>query len=302
MKVEHDDLAVIDVALFGRRPLLPLPLWVFIDDNEVGILTYGHSQSFQIPAGLYQIQVRGYLRQSETLHLPLLRGERTELECGRHKWDALRYSALRMVVVLAAIPLARLMLPLTGVATLLVGALLLAIAEWHAFVAPGARLYLKPSDVREISSSAILSQQPPQFTLRRLMIVIALIALLTWVGLFERDLQAKRKYQSIARAHSELAEQYDKGLLTLKDHARRGMELEETTVAAVNAAGRALELDPENRESQQKFREMQSLLREVRNQRAFFLRQTAYMTQLRDKYRQAVLRPWEPVEPDPPPP
>lgn len=301
-KAGHEELAVIDITLSAKRPFFPLPLWVLIDGKRVNVLSSDHAQSLRIPAGLHQVQVRGCLRQSETLHLPLLPGERIALECGRHKWDALRFSALRMVVVLAAIPLARFMLPLTGVATLLVGAVLLAIAEWRAFVAPGARLYLKPSGVREIPSSIIPGQRPPQFTLRRLMITIAVIALLTWVGLFERDFQVKRQYQGIARAYSDSAERYDKYLLTLKDHTNRSMKLEETTTAAVDAAGRALKLDPENREAQQRLRDMQALLQVTRNQSAYLLQYTAYMTELRDKYRRAASRPWEPVEPDAPPP
>lgn len=302
VKVGHEEPAVIDITLFGKRPFFPLPLWVLIDGKRVSVLSSDHVQSLRMPAGLHRVQVRGCLRQSETLHLPLMPGERIALECGRHKWDAIRFSALRMVVVLAALPLACVMLPLTGVATLLVGVALLAIAEWRVFVAPGARLYLKPSGTREMSSSAIPGQRPPQFTLRRLMIAIAVIAFLTWVGLFERDFQAKRQSQGMARTYSDSAKRYDKWLVTLKDQMNRSIKLEETTTAAVDAAARALKLDPENREAQQRLRDMQALLQVTRNQSIHLLQHTAYMTQLRDKYRRAASRPWEPVEPDAPPP
>jgi hypothetical protein len=302
MELERDNQSTVEIAIFGKPMILPMRVHVFIDGRKVGMLGNQCPQVFEVLAGTRRVQVKGLIRQSEVLHLPLSVGERVVLECGWDGREENRPGWFRLAGVLAVIPLTILTLPLTGLATLLVGAFLGLVGEWRLFVEPGGYLYLKPQGARRIPSSAIPRHRPPQFTLRRLMAVVGIVGLLTWIGLLERERQANRTQQGIAKTHTQQAEGYQEELSTLKNHFERNTKLERITTEAIESATSALASDPANHKLHARIRELQYQRQLIQNQQAFLSRRSTYVTQLRDKYLRAAARPWEPVDPDPSPP
>jgi hypothetical protein len=166
-----------------------------------------------------------------------------------------------------------------------------------------------------------MRQTRPRFTIRRLMIVVAIAALLLSAGIGGHGLvrrsrhfhQRAADYAKSENAFLALAQLSERGVVLMQDQAKR-LSLYQSLLRHVSVSDRRLHPEVEVEDGIARLRnEIQKMVEQSqdRNQRnvesflrnaPFFRSLASYHAQMKRKYQRAASRPWETVPPDPPPP
>lgn len=219
MEDVQEDPAVLEIRVVNMHWIARRQTRVFIDEYPVGRLKGDRVVSFVVSAGSHKVRLKRRLNRSETLEVSLSPGERLALEGGFRRPPRLSKVLLELAFQLAQL------FGLGGIALLLAinGLILTAIPIWMIFLVvqykdlwmmcfpkPGALLYLKdPSDPVPAATRAT---RLPRLTIRRLMLLVAFLAVMLGIAAHERTEQRRHWYRSLAKIHAD-QERVWKGLV-----------------------------------------------------------------------------------------
>jgi hypothetical protein len=208
VEATHERQSTLEIQRDGRGKCRLAKVRVFVDGAQVGVLCADQKETFSLPSGLHQVWLCGRLLKSEILYLSVAVGENIQLEWGVHKWNPHGVGLLALVVI-AVQPVVQANLPMTAAAIAALGVVVLFALECRRLLTPGICLHLKPLAAREIPpAERTASSRPTRLTIRRLMAIVAVLALLLWMGIEERGMRMRGRYESLSKIYSDAAESY----------------------------------------------------------------------------------------------
>ncbi len=303
MEDAPDSPAIIEIRAVGRTASVTWPIRVFVDGEQVGALMSKRARSFSVLPGVRQVSVKYGSQRSKTLDLCLSSGECAELECGfdnRLGYRSLAGTALFWATVA---PLMIRGLPLTGLAAALLVGAALGVDSWKVSRTPGSSLYLRPRTIpttAKAKASAVLPM--PRLTIRWCMVAVAVVAVLLAVGVLERRSQRRLNNQRQAGLHRSLAEMDAESEKRWSDSVKRLADREQRNLRYVDTLEKGMSLGIKDPSLQSKLKDAKRDLELTRQMKDEETKLAAYYAQLKKKHLYAASHPWEPVDPDPPPP
>jgi hypothetical protein len=293
-----DSRARLDIRWVGGFQMFLPRVRVWIDCQcEGGLnLTDLRVQPFLVTPGLHSVHVECALWRSETWDVTLAAGEKATFQSGFCR-DATARSGLYVATCLGGTLFNTLGLPLTGYVATGLGGVALLFSVWRDSKTPGSWLFLRPKAERpllEIPTPHIT--QRLRMTIRRWMVLVALIALLLASGVQERLTQRRaaierrrevevatrrERFRYIAQTHADTETFWRKSV------ARRAA-LEESIINHIETLLNMSRSGPERVAADTELLYQKQRLELVRNLRAEDAQRAASAAQLKEKYLDAA--------------
>ncbi len=281
-----DSQGQVDIRYVGALGLVPRGIRVFIDRECAGELnaTEQRVQPFLVTPDFHTVSLKCVVWRSETLDVNLSPGEKTTLQFdfGRPKMLA---SHLSIAASLAMAPLCLVGLYLTGIAAgglALVGFGFAISREW---LTPGAYPSLRPQAEFQLPEAP-----PPRMTIRRWMILVAVIAFLLAVGVEERLMQRRSEieirrntYRSLAKIDADIERHWRKREAELA-------RLEALSLKRIETLSKLIRLERERDSSNAQLQKVKRDLDALRAQLATNSQDAASAAQSKEKDLEAATR------------